>query len=368
MDDGEHRVSTVVSDDWETDPDYESSTSACRMTGVAAPAGNHITAAVKKKETNDAAARSSSCTAITPPASSATEGRSMPSVRELRLRFENICSGPVAAVPSAWHIRTEDTTDREESAKGLLLLGARKPGLFRSYVAEVDIPAVNIPEGYKPDDVLNVRYKGTCYAITIPDGFKAGDNMEFEVESSHLGGGGVHSYDEAIAIGDPQTADAAATTDIDKEVRFVARHLELGTPDVAGRGIKEFLGLGDHKTLGTLLQRGAIEAIQQEFTLHGSAEDKANLAYVLHGVSQDESALPPHVIEDYKRGAYHGGSLAQGDYDFGHAGYTFASFCEHKHATLAGLSQGRAASSPEPRQASPAPHAHPMWQSRLNQQ
>ena len=76
-----------------------------------------------------------------------------------------------------------------------------------------------------------------------------------------------------------------------------------------------------------------------QFEDHGGPQDKANLKYILHGVAQDQTDkhFPPHVLNDYAQGSYHGGELQPGDYDYGHEGMKFDAFLNHEHSKIAKL-------------------------------
>lgn len=121
------------------------------------------------------------------------------------------------------------------------------------------------------------------------------------------------------------------------ESKFAARELVLGPAEDCTLGIESAIGIGT-TYLGTKLRLGE-QAIVDEFKTHGNEEDLSNLSYVLHGVAQEEESLPPHVKAQIASGSYHGGSLAPGDYDYGHGGMTFDDFASHEHCKLAGLNR-----------------------------
>ena len=102
----------------------------------------------------------------------------------------------------------------------------------------------------------------------------------------------------ALQASSPPAAPAAPEED-----KFFAKQLVMGQAAEAAHGLTAALGLTDAE-LGAQLQRGE-QAIADEFTAHGSAEDKANLQYVLRGTALKEEALPAHVqqqIREHKCG------------------------------------------------------------------
>ena len=123
----------------------------------------------------------------------------------------------------------------------------------------------------------------------------------------------------AVEVSLANALAAAAVSPTYEDNRFVARELVLGEATEAAEGLNALLGISSNSMLGSLLKMG-VDVIELEFAEHGGEEDRANLAYVLHGVAQDESDphFPAHVLADYKRGYYHGGNLEPGDYDFEH--------------------------------------------------
>ena len=82
------------------------------------------------------------------------------------------------------------------------------------------------------------------------------------------------------------------------EDKFFAKQLVMGQAAEAAHGLAAALGLTDAE-LGAQLQRGE-QAIVDEFTAHGSAEDKANLQYVLRGTALKEEDLPAHVQQQMR--------------------------------------------------------------------
>mmetsp|Transcript_3326 Transcript_3326/g.7156 ORF Transcript_3326/g.7156 Transcript_3326/m.7156 type:complete len:342 (-) Transcript_3326:3-1028(-) len=123
-----------------------------------------------------------------------------------------------------------------------------------------------------------------------------------------------------------------------EEGRFISRQLIMGQPEVAAAGLKSALGLGDDMVLSQLLS-GGVDQIVAEFKACGSESDLANLHYCLHGVVGNEKDIPPHVLESYDKGYYHGGRITRGDFDYGHAGMRLEDFMMSKHAQVAELSK-----------------------------
>jgi hypothetical protein len=117
--------------------------------------------------------------------------------------------------------------------------------------------------------------------------------------------------------------------------KFQAQTLIMGHPSVAARGLNKALGITSNKELSELLSNGE-QAIVDEFEAHGSADDKANLEYVLHGVACQEP-LPDHIRTQINEGKYHGGSLAKDEFDSGHRGMRFEDFMAHPHCRKADL-------------------------------
>ncbi|CAK0819944.1 unnamed protein product [Prorocentrum cordatum] len=122
-----------------------------------------------------------------------------------------------------------------------------------------------------------------------------------------------------------------------EEVKYSVIHLVFGHPAEVTKGVEALLGITTQERISG--EEKGLDAIWEEVKKAGTEKDCANLQYILHAVAQEESSLPPHVVEDYKNGCYHGGRLAEGDYDFGHAGMTFQSFMEREEAKLAGLNE-----------------------------
>ena len=94
-----------------------------------------------------------------------------------------------------------------------------------------------------------------------------------------------------------QAAPPAAPA-VPEEDKFFAKQLVMGQAAEAAHGLVSALGLTDAE-LGAQLQRGE-QAIVDEFTAHGSAEDKANLQYVLRGTALKEEDLPAHVQQQMR--------------------------------------------------------------------
>eukprot|EP00961_Rhodomonas_salina_P184787 2494768-Rhodomonas_salina.1 len=84
------------------------------------------------------------------------------------------------------------------------------------------------------------------------------------------------------------------------------------------------------------LKRG-VEAIEEEFELNGTEEDKANLDYCLNGTANKPACLPKHVKAQIAQGHYHGGSICGEDFDQGHDGMTLDDFVQHPNSQQARL-------------------------------
>mmetsp|Transcript_25903 Transcript_25903/g.82015 ORF Transcript_25903/g.82015 Transcript_25903/m.82015 type:complete len:256 (-) Transcript_25903:1248-2015(-) len=118
------------------------------------------------------------------------------------------------------------------------------------------------------------------------------------------------------------------------EDKFQVQELIMGNGSVAAGGLNKALGIRS-EDLPDLLKKG-VRAIVEEFELHGSDEDKANLKYILHGVACKE-LLPDHVCTQMATGKYHGGSLGQNEFDGGHSGMRLQDFVNHEHCRKANL-------------------------------
>jgi hypothetical protein len=118
------------------------------------------------------------------------------------------------------------------------------------------------------------------------------------------------------------------------ENKYEAQMLFLGHASVAAHGLNKALGISPEE-LPALLSKGE-QAIMDEVERHGLAEDKANLAYILHSVACQEP-LPIDIQTQISTGKYHGGSLAKEDFDAGHRGWTFENFVSHPHCRKAHL-------------------------------
>ena len=79
------------------------------------------------------------------------------------------------------------------------------------------------------------------------------------------------------------------------------------------------------------------QAINDEFEAHGSEEDKGNLRYACHCAALDDGTMPDHLRLQLSSGTYHGGSLGEGDFDFGHKGMRLEDFVRHPDSQLAQL-------------------------------
>jgi len=128
---------------------------------------------------------------------------------------------------------------------------------------------------------------------------------------------------------------AAAAAD-QEEVKFAARELIMGDAVVSATGLKSLVGLGNTTVLTKGLDRGW-DAVEEEWLSTGDENDAANYQYIRHGRGRNESDMPPLVKEQIQRGYYHGGSIAESDFDRGHDGWTLADFVAHEHARTAKL-------------------------------
>jgi len=122
------------------------------------------------------------------------------------------------------------------------------------------------------------------------------------------------------------------------EAKFQVQNLILGHADEAALGLNAALGIDEEDELPELLALKE-KAIIMEFQRHGSAEDKANLNYILACQARQEP-LPEHIRQQIESGKYHGGAIAGEDFDVGHDGMRFDDFVNHEHSRLARL--GRA--------------------------
>mmetsp|Transcript_17506 Transcript_17506/g.35000 ORF Transcript_17506/g.35000 Transcript_17506/m.35000 type:complete len:592 (-) Transcript_17506:136-1911(-) len=128
---------------------------------------------------------------------------------------------------------------------------------------------------------------------------------------------------------------AAAAAD-QEEVKFAARDLIMGDSEVSATGLQDLVGLANPKVLSSRLASGW-DAIEEEWLSTGDENDAANYQYIRHGRGRNESDMPPLVKEQIQRGYYHGGSIAESDFDRGHDGWTLADFVAHEHARTAKL-------------------------------
>jgi hypothetical protein len=131
---------------------------------------------------------------------------------------------------------------------------------------------------------------------------------------------------------------AASITSNEQHDRYAVRSLILGQPEVAAAGLKVALGLSEDLVLGVELSKG-VDAVVEEVRAYGGEDDIANLNYCLYGTACKSEDLPPHVRRSLDQGWYHGGRIAQGDFDCGHAGMTIDDFVHHENSRVAGLSR-----------------------------
>jgi hypothetical protein len=130
----------------------------------------------------------------------------------------------------------------------------------------------------------------------------------------------------------PSLASGAEANGAD--AKFVATCITLGSS--CSSDLREFLGLDDDMEY-VRLRKYPLVSMQAEWDQHGDPSDKANLAYILHGTACESDDMPPHVKESIANGQYHGGALAPGDYDRGHAGMQLEDFVNHDISRRANL-------------------------------
>ena len=82
------------------------------------------------------------------------------------------------------------------------------------------------------------------------------------------------------------------------EDKFYAKKLILGQSAESALGLAAALGLS-HDALADGLKNGE-QAMADEFAQHGSAEDKANLQYVLRGTALKDEDLPAHIKQQLR--------------------------------------------------------------------
>jgi len=117
------------------------------------------------------------------------------------------------------------------------------------------------------------------------------------------------------------------------ENKYAAIRLILGSPEHSD--LKECLGLDDPFEFSELL-KNPLKAMRREWMAAGSENDQANFDYVCRGtVAPDE--YPDHVKESLRTGVYHGGAIADGEFDTGHQGMDLKDFTNHEISRLAGL-------------------------------
>ena len=138
----------------------------------------------------------------------------------------------------------------------------------------------------------------------------------------------------ALAGGKASPAAASAAAAAPPEDKYQAQTLIMGHASEAAHGLNHALGLS-HAELPDLLKKGE-QAIIDEFNAHGSADNIANLHYILKGTACEEP-LPDHVRQQIKTRKYHGGSLDDGEFDAGHKGKRFEDFVTHEYCCKANL-------------------------------
>jgi len=120
-----------------------------------------------------------------------------------------------------------------------------------------------------------------------------------------------------------------------KESKYAAVRLILGSPERSD--LKECVGLEDPFECAELL-KNPLKAMKQEWAAAGGEDDMANFEYVVRGtVSPDE--YPAHVTESLQTGVYHGGAIAEGEFDTGHEGMDLRDFVNHEVSRFAGLQE-----------------------------
>mmetsp|Transcript_17507 Transcript_17507/g.35006 ORF Transcript_17507/g.35006 Transcript_17507/m.35006 type:complete len:497 (-) Transcript_17507:136-1626(-) len=197
----------------------------------------------------------------------------------------------------------------------------------------VDPPELQILAlGMKPGEV-----NWSAVGLTIPpEALSGDDNFEgwkpvipFMTDAEETG------TPPAAAATTQDTPPAAAAAD-QEEVKFAARDLIMGDSEVSATGLQDLVGLANPKVLSSRLASGW-DAIEEEWLSTGDENDAANYQYIRHGRGRNESDMPPLVKEQIQRGYYHGGSIAESDFDRGHDGWTLADFVAHEHARTAKL-------------------------------
>lgn len=129
---------------------------------------------------------------------------------------------------------------------------------------------------------------------------------------------------------DEECAGVAGTAPGDK---FEMVTISFAPASEGTQGVESIIGI-------TIKQRMewepmGLDILIREMAQSGSKQDNANLHYILHGVAQEN--LPEHILDDYKKGTYHGGPIYPGEYDEGHQGMTFKDFMEHEKVKISKL-------------------------------
>jgi hypothetical protein len=112
----------------------------------------------------------------------------------------------------------------------------------------------------------------------------------------------------------------------------------MGDAITSATGLKDAIGLGNQTLLSKLLQSGW-EAIEFEWLATGDERDEANYKYIRFGKARDPADIPPFVRGQIASGMYHGGKLAEADFDRGHDSMALQDFVDHPTSKLARLSE-----------------------------
>eukprot|EP00286_Rhodomonas_abbreviata_P022494 CAMPEP_0181301142 /NCGR_PEP_ID=MMETSP1101-20121128/7264_1 /TAXON_ID=46948 /ORGANISM="Rhodomonas abbreviata, Strain Caron Lab Isolate" /LENGTH=469 /DNA_ID=CAMNT_0023406423 /DNA_START=215 /DNA_END=1625 /DNA_ORIENTATION=+ len=135
----------------------------------------------------------------------------------------------------------------------------------------------------------------------------------------------VHSLTKAAESGAPVAKDA--------DLKFAAPKLVLGSSTHAAKGIQEAVGLSTDEYARKLGQR--VAAMEEEWNLAGSEEDKANFRYVRSGRAKLD--LPRREAET--EGRYHGGVLKSDAFDTDNQGKVLQDFVMAAPSKAAGLAE-----------------------------
>lgn len=114
--------------------------------------------------------------------------------------------------------------------------------------------------------------------------------------------------------------------------KFSAGELVMGQSATAAGGLQAAIGL----TRDQIVQgeRDGLEAIKKEIEATGFPEDADTLRYLIDG-----GEFPTKVQESLAAGVYHGGTIAEGEYDTGHAGKPLSWWMQRPEVKAAGLNE-----------------------------